>query len=223
MNHLLSILLLILLPVGGVAYAEEPKPFIPEEPDMKGFWWPVYIDSSGAKKESFYGLTLGQYPTDTDGAPLDDIETVIYARALYKPRMSGVSSLEELIEDEQTQFRNRTPETEISTAEPVQTKEGEALRSYTYVPKKSGSWERVTYSEEGDFYLLFTIRSQNQQRYQQDLDAYFNYIRKYRKPLINSARQISAQHDFVRLRGEQQRSRYKAPTPPAGQEGLRVN
>ena len=218
MNYLLSILLLIT----SAAYGEALKPFIPAEPDMKAFWWPVYIDASGAQQESFYGLTLGKYPTAEDGALLTDIETVIYARALFKPRMPKVASLEELIEDEQRQFRSKTPGVEISVTEPVKTTDGKALMSYTYFPKESGSWERVTYSEEGDFYLLFTIRSQNQQRYQQDLESYLNYIRKYRKPLINSARQISAQREVLRQRGAQQRSGRKG-TPPAGQEELRIN
>jgi len=219
MNYLLSILLLI----SGAAYAEVLKPFIPAEPDMKGFWWPVYINSSGEKQESFYGMTQGQYPTAEDGTLLNEIETVIYARALYKPRLPTLASIEELIENEQKQFKDRTPGIEIKATEPVKTLDGKELKSYSFFLKEKGSWERVTYSEEGDFYLLFTIRSQNQQRYEQDLEAYLNYIRKYRKSLINSARQISAQREVLRQQGEQQRSRYKATTPAIGQGELRMN
>lgn len=194
MNYLLSLLMLF----AGALHAEAPKPFIPEEPEMKGYWWPVYIDASGKREESFYGLPLGDYPTAANGTLLDDIETVIYARAIFKPRVRTILSLEELIEDDQQQFRRRDPDAVIRAVEPVMTTEGDALRSYLYISQKGNSWEQVSYSEEGQFYLLFTIRSQSQHRYVEDLPSYLNYIRKYRKLLVNSARQISNRREPIR-------------------------
>lgn len=218
MNYLLTLLILI-----STALSAEPlKPFIPAEPTMQGFWWPVYIDASGAQQESFYGLPLGDYPTAADGALLSDIETIIYARALYKPRTPRIKSLGELVEAEKRQFRARNPEVEISAIEPVQAADGETLTSYTYFPRKSGTWERVTYSEEGDFYLLFTIRSQSKLRYQQDLESYLTYIRKYRKPLVNSVRQISDRREVLKRRGEERRSGLQTQ-PATGLDDLRLN
>lgn len=218
MNYLLTFLLL----VSSTAGAEALKPFIPAAPSMQGFWWPVYIDASGTQQESFYGLPLGDYPSAADGTLLSNIETIIYARALFKPRMPTITSLEELIESDQKQFRSRNPGVQISATEPVTAGDNERLVSYTYFPQKSGTWERVSYSEEGEFYLLFTIRSQSQQRYRQDLESYLSYIRKYRKPLINSVRQISDRRELLRKRGEERRSGRKA-IPATDLDELRLN
>lgn len=191
--------LMLILLAAGAAATEPLKPFIPAEPEMKAFWWPVYIDNSGARQEKLYGLPLGEYPTAQDGSLLSNIETVIYARALYKPRLRGITSLEALIESEQAEFRRRNPEVSVEELETVSGSDGKPLRSFAYLPKRRGDWERVTYSEEGEFYLLFTLRSKSQQRYQQDMESYLSYIRQYRSQLLKSSRQFTIRQERLRL------------------------
>jgi hypothetical protein len=143
----------------------------PKLPELKGW----YSDQEASESYSMH--TLVPY-----GENFADAETVIYANAPYKPRMPKVTTVETLIEDDQKDFRQNVPGIAIKEIEPVVTADGQRLRSFLFMPPtgSSESWERVSYGEEGDFYLIFTLSSRTKDSMNHRLDDYLSLIRAYR-------------------------------------------
>ncbi len=65
---------------------------------------------------------------------------MIYAKALYKPRIPETTSLEILIKDDQDEFRKHDPSMVITRVPPLKTKDGKALESYTFFQKNQRQW-----------------------------------------------------------------------------------
>ena len=47
--------------------------------------------------------------------------------------------------------------------------------------KGKGNWERVSYGEKGDFYLIFTVSSRTEQGYKVALSAYKQFVNGYKE------------------------------------------
>jgi hypothetical protein len=54
------------------------------------------------------------------------------------------------------------------------------LRTFAYSPQGAGSWELVSFGEEGDFYLVFLVSSLTKEGLANTLDAYKRYINQYK-------------------------------------------
>ncbi len=144
-------------------------------------WWPKLDPLSGWHHEdeaSFANSANVQVP---DGFTFSNAQTVIYARALYKPRNPETTSLAVLVRDDQGEFLKENPSVEIAKLPPLKTKDGQALETYTFFPKVAGTWEEVSYGEEGDFYLIFTISSRSRAGFVASLPVYERYIAQYKK------------------------------------------
>ncbi len=115
-----------------------------------------------------------------DGETFVSAEAVIYANSPYKPRMPEVKNIQQLIDDDHAQFREDFPGIDIKEEEPLFTGDGQKLRSFTYSPTTSGSWERVSYGEEGEFYLIFTVSSRSQRGLEGAMNAYKLFISSYK-------------------------------------------
>lgn len=143
------------------------------------YWWPKLASIKGwhQERESSYAISANvQVP---DGFTFSNAETVIYAKALYKPRMPETKSLEMLIKDDKETFLSRDPISVITEAAPLETGDGKLLKSYTFLPKGKGNWEQVCYGEESDFYLIFTISSRTKDGFDKTLEVFKQYIRQY--------------------------------------------
>ena len=125
------------------------------------YWWPILpkIDGWHQDREDSFHYSINALAPD--GFTFVNAVTVMYARAIYKPQRSEIKSLDMLIADDKTQFIENDPGTTIAAAPPLTTGSGNKLVSFTFIPKAPGSWERVSYGEEGDFYLIFTISSKS--------------------------------------------------------------
>jgi len=144
-------------------------------------WWPKLDPVDGWHHEneaSFANSANVQVP---DGFTFSSAQTVIYARALYKPRNPETTSLAVLIKDDRTGFLKERPGIEIAKMLPLKTQDGQALETYTFFPKADGAWEEVSYGEEGDFYLIFTISSRSRTGFAASLPVYKRYIAQYKK------------------------------------------
>ncbi|MGO9137245.1 MAG: hypothetical protein ACLP9S_04590 [Syntrophales bacterium] len=145
------------------------------------YWWPKLTSVKGWHHErgpSNVNAINVQVP---DGFSFSDAETVIYAKAIYKPRSPETTSLEMLIKDDKEIFLSRDSSIIVSEVEPLKTADGKLLRSFTFFPKSRGNWERVSYGEEGDFYLIFTMSSRTNEGYAKALETYRQYINQYRE------------------------------------------
>jgi hypothetical protein len=181
-----GILLLLasaLLSASGLAQAEIEKLAIPCETRLCVHWWPRLPRLAGWHHDREHSLYHGANALAPDGFTFKDAETVIYARALYKPRVPDTPSLASLIEADKRELLEKDPTIVIAEAEAMTTGDGQALRSFTFLPREDGNWERVAYGEEGDFFLLFTISSRSREGFRARAAAFEDLIRRYRKDL----------------------------------------
>lgn len=172
----------ILSLIASVSKAEIEKTAIPDEKcgTICFYWWPKLPTISGwhqDKEQSFNYSANTQAP---DGYTFINAETVIYAKALYKPRIPETKSLSQLINDDQNSFKKGSklvinPEGKILTADKKQ------ISIYSFTPESNGNWEYVGYGEEGDFYLVFTISSRTQEGLNKNLPIFKEYINGYKE------------------------------------------
>lgn len=144
-------------------------------------WWPKLEPIKGWHHEYGPSRKNGANIQVPDGFTFSNAETVIYAKALYKPRIPKTASLEMLIKSDKEEFLSNDSTLTVKEAEPLQTKDGKALKSYTFFPASKGNWEQVSYGEEVDFYLIFTISSRSQAGFVKSFQVYKQYINQYRE------------------------------------------
>lgn len=162
------------------AFADMEKIATPCEKGFCFHWWPKLTTVKGwhhDRDQSLYYSFNAQVP---DGETFSNADTVIYANAPFKPRVPELKTLQKLINNDQRQFRTDFPGVEIKEVAPLVTANGQKLRSFLYLPTGPGSWERVSYGEEGKFYLIFTVSSRTQQGLNHALSAYKLFINTYK-------------------------------------------
>lgn len=159
--------------------AEIEKTGIPCKEGLCLFWWPKLAPVDGWYHErgpsNLYGINA-QVP---DGSTFADADTVIYAKATYKPRDPDTKSLKAFIEKDKKEFLARDPDLIIMEMGPMKTGDGRQLQSFTFFPKDKGNWEQITYGEEEDFYLVFAISSRTKEGFTRALDPYRQFIMRY--------------------------------------------
>ena len=172
--------LLFLLISSTVARAEIVKSAVPCEGNNCLYWWPKAPSPPGwhqDQKASDAGGINAQAP---DGSSFAEAETVIYAKAIYKPLVPTITSLAMLIDADRKDFLARDPKLAIGEPEALSTGDGTVLRSFTFSPGGEGNWEEVAYGEEGDFFLIFTVSSRSQAGLALTRDTYRRFIKGYR-------------------------------------------
>jgi hypothetical protein len=170
----------ILLLVPLIAIAEIEKVGQVCEKGICLAWWPKLMPAKGWHQESDSSFANGVNIQVPDGFTFSNAETVIYAKASYKPRIPETTSLEMLIKDDKSEFLADDPSVSIVEVQPLKTAEGKILKSYTFFPKDKGNWEQVSYGEEGDFYLTFTISSRSHSGFLKSVTVYEQYISQYK-------------------------------------------
>jgi hypothetical protein len=163
-----------------ISLAEIEKVGQPCETGICLAWWPKLAPAKGWHHEREPSLANGANIQVPDGFTFSNAETVIYAKALYKPRTPETTSLEMLIRNDKERLLSSDPGIAIAEAPPLKTKDGKALKSFTFFPNGEGNWEQVTYGEDGDFYLLFTISSRSHAGFLASLKMYEEYIGRYK-------------------------------------------
>lgn len=149
------------------------------------YWWPKLPSMAGwqqDKASSYRYRANAQVPV---GVNFDDADTVIYARAIYKPRRPKIKNLAQFIASEQKSFLQHHPNFSIQETPPLTSASGLVFRRFTFTPKTSGNWEQVAYSEEQDtqgnaYYLVFVLSARNQKDYKATLSSYQQYIAQYK-------------------------------------------
>ena len=71
----------------------------------------------------------------------------------------------------------------IAEATALKTGDGQVVRSFTYFPPKEGNWERVSYGEEGEYYLIFTVSSRTKDGYAKAVPTYESLVQRYKEKL----------------------------------------
>jgi hypothetical protein len=163
------------------AIAEVEKLAIPCKEQICFYWWPKVPPTSGWHHDREYSLRYGVNAIAPDGFTFNNAVTVMYAKAEYKPRMPEATSIEMVIANDKKTFLESYPGIVISEDSPLTTADGQKLRSFTFFPKEKGNWERVSYGEEGEFFLIFTLSSRTRADYDKALGVYEDIIRHYKE------------------------------------------
>lgn len=175
---LLSLFAVALIP--STAIADMEKTATRCESGMCFHWWPKLPTVKGWHHDRDYSLHYSFNAQAPDGKTFANAETVIYANAPFKPRVPELKTLQEFIDSDQRQFRTDFPGVEIKEVTPLVTADGQKLRSFRYTPTSTGSWEQVSYGEEGEFYLVFTVSSRSRQGLGLGLAPYREFISAYK-------------------------------------------
>lgn len=189
---MLRLAIVVLLASGIPAHvaAEIEKNSVPSQSGMRLMWWPKVSPATGWHLDRNASLANGINLVIPDGASFANAETVIYARALYKPREPGTTSVQALIEKAQADFVRGQPGYEIKEAAAAPIADGTALRTFTFHPKSRGNWERVAYGEDGEYYLLFVVSSRTRQGLEGANAAFEAAVKSYtREPAAANAGQ----------------------------------
>ena len=178
MKTLISFIV-VLLVFSASANAEIENVAVPCERGLCLYWWPKLVAVKGWHHDRDHSYLYSVNAQAPDGYTFADAESVIYAKALYKPRIPETTSLQMLIKDDKDQFLSRDPNIIISEVGTLITGDGRILKSFTFFPKGKGNREQVSYGEEGDFYLIFALSSRTKEGFAKTLNAYKQFIGQY--------------------------------------------
>jgi len=144
-------------------------------------WWPKLPQEAGWHHDREASLDSDGNMQLPDGDSFDKAVAVIYATSPYKPRIPDTKTIDILIENDKADFLSHSPDIVIKETTKLFTGDGQALVSYTFTPKNGGNWERVSYGEEGDFYLIFTISARTQEGLIKAMNVYEKFIHDYKE------------------------------------------
>lgn len=144
-------------------------------------WWPKLEPATGWHHERGPSFQNGANVQVPDGFTFSNAETVIYAKAVYKPRIPETASLEAFIKKDKDEFLKDDPSIAITEVTPLKAKDGKVFESYNFFPKAEGNWEEVSYGEEGEYYLIFTISSRSHAGFLGSLQVFERYIAQYKE------------------------------------------
>lgn len=179
--RLSSLLIIALLFSAQSAQADIEKIAIPGEKGMSFYWWPKLPSVAGWHQDQDSSFRYSVNALAPDSGTFSNAETVMYAKASFKPRIPEIKSLEMLIASDKEDFLKNVPGVEIQEAKSLTTADGKQFKSFTYFPKGSGNWERVTYGEEGEFFLIFTISARSRAGYDANAQVYEKLIELYKE------------------------------------------
>jgi hypothetical protein len=161
------------------ADAEIFKLAVPSDQGMKFYWWPVLPPISGWQHDEGASRAHSVNALVPTGQSFSSAPAVIYARALYKPRAPQTKSLDQLISDDRAEFEARVQGVKIEELPSLHDGDGKPIRCLSFNPPGKGNWESVAYSEEGDYYLLFTVSAQTKEALQDARPAFEKLVSQY--------------------------------------------
>ena len=175
-----TFLILIMTLLTPPVFAEIYKVAIPDKRCGKVcfYWWPVLPKIDGWEQDmpnSFHYSANTQAPL---GESFSNAESVIYAKALFKPRMPKTKSLPQLISEDHNKFKKHSNPI-ITQLKSLSSNDGRVFKSFQFFPKGKGNFERVSYGEEGEFYLVFTLSSRSKEGYESSMSSYRKFIEQY--------------------------------------------
>ena len=130
------------------------------------YWWPRLAPLPGWHSDLNVNRHYNINALTPDGFTWQNAGTVMYANAVYKKSQPGLTSLDLFItHDAKTFAQGQAIQT--GDAAPARTGDGEKLRSLTFFRPQQQSWERVSYGEDGDYYIIFVVNAHSEAAYAQ--------------------------------------------------------
>ena len=145
-------------------------------------WWPRVAPPKGWAHDREHSVAYGLNAMVPEGTTFGDAETVIYAKALYRPREMELRDVDNLIERDRRKASTQDPPRKTASAPALKTGDGRALKTVTYTPVKGeANWERVAYGQEGEYFVLFAVSSRTKKGFDAARPAFEAMVRGYRE------------------------------------------
>ena len=162
------------------AYAETEKIAIPSDAGMRMVWWPKVAPPKGWHFDQGASYHFAFNAMVPDGASFSNAETVMYAKASYKPRMPDTKDLKSFVNQDLSEFSSSTPKIDVKHESPLLSGDGASLEVYSFSPVAEGSWELVAYGEDAEYYLTFAISSKSKSGLTSSMEAFKQMLGNYR-------------------------------------------
>lgn len=144
-------------------------------------WWPKvtppkgwHFDEGSSHRYAFNAMA-------PDGRTFSDAETVMYAKASYKPNMPGVKSLDAFADSDVSDPQWAEIGVSATPMPTIRSGDGKPWKVFDFAPGKEGNWERTVYGEEGDFWLVFTLSSRTEAGFRKALPVFESLVGDYRE------------------------------------------
>lgn len=176
------LLLSLLIPsffISGTVVAEIEKLAIPSPTGIQTYWWPKLPKVEGWEHNREASINYSSNFQLPVGETLNEAETVIYARAIYKPKQPEIESIEQLIDEDKKKFFERDPNMRIVELPNERAKNETLFRVFELTPEEGRNWEIVSFADEEDFYLIFVVSSRSQQGLEKSMPKYLSFLRNY--------------------------------------------
>lgn len=154
-----AITLALAISVASPAHSEMEKIATVCKTGICTYWWPKLTPPDGWQHDRNHSHHYNFNAMAPTGKSFGDAETVMYANAVYKPRIPEAKTLSEFIINDHASFRRETPDLTLRPSGKLKTKDGKEVVTWLLEPKSSGQWERVAYFEESDYYMVFVVSS----------------------------------------------------------------
>lgn len=184
-RNLMMTILFALLLLPAVGWGEIEKEAITTDSGFQLYWWPKLPPIGGWESDRDASLHYAVNALVPKGKSFAEAETVMYAKAIYKPGIPEAESVDDLIKSDIEHFKEEDPSITVTQLADVTDGDNKKLKIYEFVPAGDGNWEAVAYGSEGDFYLIFTVSSQNASGYKSAFPQFAELLGKYKEKLTS--------------------------------------
>jgi hypothetical protein len=147
--------------IAPAAFAAIEKIATPSDTGIVFQWWPKVTPPQGWHHDEGSSRYFGFNALAPDGSTFSKAETVLYAKASYKPRAPQIKSLAAFVASDIAQLRSSEPGISITPEPAIHARNGLLFEVVRFEPGKvgTGAWERVAYGEDGEYFLTFAVSS----------------------------------------------------------------
>jgi hypothetical protein len=178
---LILIVALVQLIATPLAQAEVEKFATVCDKGICPYWWPKLTPPSGWFHDRRHSYLYNINAIAPDGQSFADAETVMYANAIYKPRVPDSPTLADFVEGDHATFKEKSPGLLIKADEVLRTKDGTLAKTWRMEPKEKGQWERIAYFEEDEYYMVFVISARTEAGLSRGMPAFEALVASYTK------------------------------------------
>lgn len=163
------------------AFAGIQKVAIPTNTGLKLMWWPKVTPPKGwhfDQGSSYYFDFNAMAP---DGSTFSKAETVMYAKADYKPRLQATTTLQVFVNEDMASFEKDKPRIAILHEPSLHFGQTQKCQLVFYHPTAGnpGNWEQVAYCEDGAYFLTFVVSSRTHAGLQAAMPAFNSMLSSY--------------------------------------------
>lgn len=144
-------------------------------------WWPRVELPDGWKHERGQSLHFNFIALAPKESNFATAESVMYANAIYRPRVPNEKTLRAFIDSDIQKFKTDNPGLSVTKLPALKTADGKIVQLFFLKPKKQGQWERVAYFEEGEYYMVFVASSRTEDGLRRVATAHETLVSQYRE------------------------------------------